>query len=48
MFSLRYGKPLVLDMREVDMFETVSDRFDEVEKGLMDTIMNQTILREEV
>lgn len=28
------------------MFDTVSDRFDEVEKGLMDSIMNQTILQE--
>lgn len=33
-------------MMEVDMFDTVSDRFDEVEKGLMDSIMNQTILQE--
>lgn len=35
-FVCRFGKLLVLDMMEVDMFYIVSDRFDEIEKGLMD------------
>ena len=43
----RYGKPFVMDMMEVDMFETVSDRFDEIKKGLMDDIMDRSILQEE-
>ena len=43
----RFGKPLVLDMMEVDMFHTVSDRFDEIEKGLMDKIMDKSIMQEE-
>lgn len=46
--SLRYGKPLVLDMMEVDMFDACTTRFDEVQKGLMDAIMDKTILQESV
>ena len=34
-------------MMEVDMFETVADRFDEIQKGLMDCIMDRSILKEE-
>ena len=45
--GFRYGKPLVLDMMEVDMFDTVSDRFDEIQKGLMDQIMDRSIVKEE-
>nr|XP_022312740.1 putative IQ motif and ankyrin repeat domain-containing protein [Crassostrea virginica] len=45
--AIRFGKPLVLDMMEVDMFHTVSDRFDEIEKGLMDKIMDKSIMQEE-
>ena len=36
-----------MDMMEVDMFETVSDRFHEIKKGLMDDIMDRSILQEE-
>lgn len=45
--SIRYGKPLVLDMMEVDMFDTVTTRFDEILDGLMEKIMNKSILEEE-
>ncbi|XP_048763546.2 IQ motif and ankyrin repeat domain-containing protein 1-like isoform X2 [Ostrea edulis] len=45
--AIRFGKPLVLDMMEVDMFHTVSDRFDEIDKGLMDKIMDKSIMQEE-
>ena len=34
-------------MMEVDMFDTVSDRFDEIQKGLMDQIMDRSIVKEE-
>ena len=43
----RFGKPFVIDMMEVDMFETVSDRFDEIKKGLMNDIMDRSILQED-
>jgi len=43
----RYGKPFVLDMMEVDMFDTVSARFNELQAGLMDAIINKSILAED-
>lgn len=43
----RYGKPLVVDMMEVDMFDTCVDRFDEIIKGLMASIVDKSILQEE-
>ncbi|XP_046549030.1 IQ motif and ankyrin repeat domain-containing protein 1-like [Haliotis rubra] len=43
--AIRFGKPVVLDMMEVDMFETFSDRMDLIQKGLMASVMNKTILQ---
>ncbi|KAJ8305745.1 hypothetical protein KUTeg_016290 [Tegillarca granosa] len=45
--SIRYGKYLVLDMMEVDMFDTVGDVWDNIQKGLLSMIMDKTILQEE-
>lgn len=45
---VRYGKPFVLDMMEVDMFDACRMKFDEVQKGLMDAIMDKSILTEPV
>jgi len=45
--ALRYGKPLAIDMMEVDMFQTISDMMNEVLPGLMDKIMDKSILEEE-
>ncbi|KAF6031736.1 IQANK1 [Bugula neritina] len=45
--ALRYGKPLVIDMMGVDMFQTISDMMNEVLPGLMDKIMDKSILEEE-
>lgn len=46
--ALRYGKPAVLDMMQVDMYETCIMRFDEVFPGLMAHIMDKSILNESV
>ena len=43
----RYGKPVVVDMMEVDMYQTVSDRMDGVLPGLLTMIMDKSILVEE-
>lgn len=43
----RYGKPFVLDMMEVDMYQTCVDRFDGIMPGLMDSLMDKSILQEE-
>ncbi|KAL5017303.1 hypothetical protein ScPMuIL_006892 [Solemya velum] len=45
--ALRYGKPLVLDLMESDMFDTCSERFDEIFPGLMSCIMDKSIMKEE-
>lgn len=45
--GLRFGKPVVLDMMEVDMFQTASDKMDEVLPGLMAMIMDKSIMKEE-
>jgi hypothetical protein len=31
---VRYGKPLVLDMKEVDLFDQLPDLFDQIRPGL--------------
>ncbi|XP_076463070.1 IQ motif and ankyrin repeat domain-containing protein 1-like [Babylonia areolata] len=43
--ALRFGKPLVLDMMEVDMFQTISDCFDHIMPGLLPAIMDMSILQ---
>ncbi|XP_041484288.1 IQ motif and ankyrin repeat domain-containing protein 1-like [Lytechinus variegatus] len=45
--AIRYGKPFVLDFLEVDMFETCVSRFDEVQPGLLEDILNKSILENE-
>jgi len=44
----RYGKPLVLDMMEVDMLEACERRFDEVQKSLLPSIFDKSILSRDV
>lgn len=46
--AVRYGKPLVIDMMEVDMFHAVERRFDDVMEGLLNMIMDKSIMQEEV
>ncbi|XP_039267786.2 IQ motif and ankyrin repeat domain-containing protein 1-like [Styela clava] len=45
--SIRFGKPMVMDMLEVDMFDTISDIFNEILPNLMQDIMSKEILQEE-
>lgn len=45
--SVRFGKPCVIDMMEVDMFHAVETRFDEVSVGLLNMMMDKSIMREE-
>eukprot|EP00118_Oscarella_pearsei_P010653 m.66547 g.66547 ORF g.66547 m.66547 type:complete len:641 (+) comp35393_c0_seq2:388-2310(+) len=42
----RYGKFAVLDLREVDMWESASQKFDAVQKDLLKSIMTKEILKE--
>lgn len=44
--ALRYGKPTVLDMMDVDMFHSATLKFDEVQKGLMASLMSKELLKD--
>ena len=43
----RFGKPLVIDMLEVDMFATVSDIFNRIQPELMHCILSKDIIENE-
>ncbi|XP_029448139.1 putative IQ motif and ankyrin repeat domain-containing protein LOC642574 homolog isoform X3 [Rhinatrema bivittatum] len=45
--ALRYGKPLVLDMMEVNMFESVKRQLEQIKAGLMDELLDKSILQNE-
>lgn len=45
--SLRYGKPLVVDMGQADLFENCVKQFDAVEAGLMASVLDKSIIQEE-
>ncbi|XP_038057368.1 IQ motif and ankyrin repeat domain-containing protein 1-like [Patiria miniata] len=45
--GLRYGKPVVLDMEDADMFDVCVTKFDEVQKELMDDILSKEITKNE-
>ncbi|KAI0224678.1 putative IQ motif and ankyrin repeat domain-containing protein [Lamellibrachia satsuma] len=46
--AVRYGKPLVLDMSDVNMYKTLSMRFDEIQKGLLQSIMDKSFIEQEL
>ncbi|XP_072364011.1 IQ motif and ankyrin repeat domain-containing protein 1-like isoform X2 [Scyliorhinus torazame] len=43
--AIRYGKMLVIDMMEVNMFDAVSRIFDQIEAGLMEKLLNKELLQ---
>ena len=43
--ALRYGKPLVIDMMEVDLFAHVKGQIDTIEDGLMDALLSKELLK---
>ncbi|KAM9626364.1 IQ motif and ankyrin repeat domain-containing protein 1-like [Trichechus inunguis] len=45
--ALRYGKPLVFDLREVDMFQVVQRQLEEVQAGLAQELLSRALLEEE-
>ncbi|XP_006830935.1 PREDICTED: putative IQ motif and ankyrin repeat domain-containing protein LOC642574-like [Chrysochloris asiatica] len=45
--ALRYGKPLVFDLREVDMFQMVQRQLEEVQMGLAQALLSRALLAEE-
>ncbi|GFR42368.1 hypothetical protein Agub_g3023, partial [Astrephomene gubernaculifera] len=45
--ALRYGKPLVLDLQECDLWEEVRGAFDRVEPGLLSRLLDKSLLSRE-
>ena len=43
--SIRYRKPLVLDMMEVDMFEELNEHMDRVESNLFISLISKEIIK---
>ena len=43
----RYGKPVILDLEGADLFDICVTKFDELQKGLMDSILSKEILTNE-
>ena len=43
----RYGKFAVLDLLDMDLWDAAIERFDAVQKGLMDDILSKSILENE-
>ncbi|XP_069477984.1 IQ motif and ankyrin repeat domain-containing protein 1 isoform X2 [Ambystoma mexicanum] len=45
--SLRFGKPLVFDMMEVDMFNALKRQLDDIQAGLAEDLLSKKILQNE-
>eukprot|EP00918_Siedleckia_nematoides_P094363 GHVU01207245.1.p1 GENE.GHVU01207245.1~~GHVU01207245.1.p1 ORF type:complete len:213 (-),score=44.14 GHVU01207245.1:143-781(-) len=45
--AIRYGKPMVVDMMEADLFVTVGERFDEVKPGLLNSVLDKSFLKDD-
>ncbi|XP_071808053.1 IQ motif and ankyrin repeat domain-containing protein 1-like [Asterias amurensis] len=45
--GLRYGKPVVVNLGDCDLFDACVKKFDLVQKGLMGDILSKEILKEE-
>ncbi|XP_067833247.1 IQ motif and ankyrin repeat domain-containing protein 1-like, partial [Heptranchias perlo] len=43
--AIRYGKMLVIDMMEVNMFEVVTRVFDQIQAGLMEKLLSKELLQ---
>lgn len=43
--AVRYGKPLVLDFKDADLFDVVAAAFDTIEPGLFERILSKDILQ---
>ena len=44
----RYGKPVALDMLDVNMYKSVEVCFDEVQKGLLQSIMDKSFIAKQL
>nr|XP_014348759.1 PREDICTED: putative IQ motif and ankyrin repeat domain-containing protein LOC642574 homolog [Latimeria chalumnae] len=45
--AIRYGKPLVFDMMEVNMMESVRNQLNQIQNGLLEAILSKELLQNE-
>ena len=45
--AIRYGKPLVVDVMDVDMWDEVESHFDAIEPGLWRSVMDKSLIENE-
>ncbi|XP_033849769.3 IQ motif and ankyrin repeat domain-containing protein 1-like [Acipenser ruthenus] len=45
--AIRFGKPLVINMMEVNLFESVENQFDQIQAGLMEQLLTKQLLQNE-
>ena len=45
--AIRYGKPLVLDLLEVDMWDEVERDFDLIQRGLLSRLIDKSLMQNE-
>ncbi|MGH0120498.1 UNVERIFIED_CONTAM: hypothetical protein FKN15_066822 [Acipenser sinensis] len=45
--AIRFGKPLVFNMMEVNLFESVENQFDQIQAGLMEQLLTKQLLQNE-
>lgn len=45
--AIRYGKPLVVDLLDVDLWQTFADRVEAIAGGLFETVVTKQIIRPE-
>ena len=45
--AIRYGKPFILDLMDVDVWESVQFDFDLIKKGLMGMLLDRSILKDD-
>uniref|UniRef100_A0A7R9V3C1 Uncharacterized protein n=1 Tax=Chlamydomonas euryale TaxID=1486919 RepID=A0A7R9V3C1_9CHLO len=45
--GIRYGKPVVFDMMDIDLWDDVPHVFDAVQPGLLQSLLNKSLLKNE-
>ena len=45
--AIRYGKPLVVDLLDVDLWQTFADKVEAIADGLFETVVTKQILQSE-
>lgn len=45
--AVRFGKPIVFDLLDVDLWDVLTEKLDAIQAGLMDSLMNKAVLHKD-